>query len=71
MKKFILNVVRYIYYSTLSVCGILGITQVALSTEFKDTNILVLTISLFAIGHSIKNLIKYAKESIDFKEIEN
>lgn len=65
MKKFlksICNCIKGAYYSMLLICGILGISQVALSTEPKDINILIVTISFFAIGYSVKNLIKTAKE---------
>jgi hypothetical protein len=46
----------------LLICGILGIAQVTLTAEPKDINILIVTISFFAIGYSVKNLIKIAKE---------
>ncbi len=65
MKKFlkcIYNSIRGSYYGILLICGMLGIGQVASTTEPKDINILITTISFFAIGYSIKNLIKIAKE---------
>lgn len=65
MKKFlknIWNVIRGVYYSILLILGILGISQVVLSTEPTDINILITTISFFAIGYSIKNYIKIGKE---------
>ena len=65
MKKFlkcIYNWIRGSYYDMLLICGILGIAQVALTEEPKDINILIVTISFFAIGYSVKNLIKIAKE---------
>ena len=65
MKKFlkcIYNVIKGSYYGILLICGILGICQVASSTEPKDIDILITTISFFAIGYSVKNLIKIAKE---------
>ena len=69
MKKFLKSILKSIYnwikgsyYAILLICGILGISQVALTTESKDINILIITISFFAIGHSVKNLIKIAKE---------
>lgn len=68
MKKFLKNiwdVIRGGYYSILLILGILGISQVALTTEFKDINILIVTISFFVIGYSVKNLIKIAKEVLN------
>ena len=65
MKKFlkcIYNWIKGSYYATLLICGILGISQVASSAEPKDINILIITVSFFAIGYSIKNLIKILKE---------
>lgn len=65
MKKILKSICNWIkgtYYIMLLICGILGISQVALTTEPKDINILIVTISFFAIGYSIKNLIKIAKE---------
>lgn len=65
MKKFlkcIYNSIRGSYYCILLICSILGISQVASTTEPKDINILIVTISFFAIGYSVKNLIKIAKE---------
>lgn len=63
--KSIYNWIRGSYYAILLICGILGISQVASSTEPKDINILITTISFFAIGYSIKNLIKIAKEILN------
>ncbi len=65
MKKFlrcICNWIKGSYYSILLICGMLGIGQVASTTEPKDINILITTISFFAIGYSVKNLIKIVKE---------
>lgn len=65
MKKFlkcIFNWIKGSYYAILLICGILGIAQVASTTEPKDINILITTISFFAIGYSVKNFIKIAKE---------
>lgn len=65
MKNFlknIWNVIRGSYYSILLILGILGISQVVLSTEPTDINILITTIGFFAIGYSIKNYIKIGKE---------
>lgn len=67
MKKFLKFIYTFLikgsYYSMLFICGIIGINQLVLETEYKDTNILILTISLFAIGYSIKNIIKIIKET--------
>ena len=60
--KFIYNVIKGSYYGILLICGMLGIGQVALSTEPKDINILITTVSFFTIGYCIKNLIKILKE---------
>ena len=60
--KCIYNWIKGAYYGILLICGMLGIGQVASSTEPKDINILITTISFFAIGYSIKNLIKIVKE---------
>lgn len=60
--KSIFNWIKGTYYIMLLICGILGINQIALTTEPKDINILIVTISFFAIGYSVKNLIKIAKE---------
>lgn len=68
MKKFLKSVCNWIkggYYGILLICGVLGIGQVASTTEPKDINILIVTISFFAIGYSVKNLIKIAKEIWD------
>lgn len=46
------------------ICGMLGISQLASSTEPKDINILITTVSFFVIGYSVKNLIKIAKEIV-------
>lgn len=65
MKKFLKLVCNWIkgaYYGILLICGILGIGQVASTAEPKDINILITTISFFAIGYSVKNLIKITKE---------
>ena len=65
MKKFlkcIYNWIKGAYYGILLICGMLGICQIASSTEPKDINILITTVSFFAIGYSIKNLIKIVKE---------
>ena len=65
MKKFlkdIWDIIRTVYYSILLILGILGINQVVSTTEPKDINILIVTTSLFAIGYSIKNFIKFVKE---------
>ena len=65
MKKFLKSIYNWIkssYYAILLICGVLGIIQFALTTEPKDINILIITISFFAIGYSVKNLIKIAKE---------
>lgn len=61
--KFIYALIKGFYYSMLFICGIIGINQLVLETEYKDTNILILTISFFAIGYSIKNIIKIIKET--------
>lgn len=60
--KCIYNWIKCSYYFILSICGMLGIDQVVSSTESKDINILITTISFFAIGYSVKNLIKILKE---------
>ena len=60
--KFIYNVIKGSYYGILLICGILGIGQITSTAEPKDINILIVTISFFAIGYSVKNLIKIAKE---------
>ena len=65
MKKILKSICNWIkgsYYAILLIFGILGISQVALTAEFKDTNILIVTISFFAIGYSVKNSIKILKE---------
>jgi hypothetical protein len=65
MKKFLKCIYIWIkgsYYAILLICGMLGIGQVASTTEPKDINILIITVSFFAIGYSIKNLIKILKE---------
>ena len=65
MKKFLKSICNWIkgaYYVMLLIYGILGIAQVALTEEPKDINILIVTISFFAIGYSVKNFIKIAKE---------
>ena len=65
MKKFlkcIYNWIKGSYYAILFICGMLGIGQVASSTEPKDINILITTVSFFAIGYGVKNLIKILKE---------
>lgn len=64
MKKFlksIFNLIKGSYYAMLLICGILGISQVS-TAEPKDINILIITISFFVIGYSIKNFIKILKE---------
>ena len=66
--KSIYNWIRGSYYFILLICGMLGIGQVVSSTEPKDINILITTISFFAIGYSIKNLIKIVKEIWNEKE---
>ena len=61
MKKILKSIFNWIkgsYYAILLIFGILGISQVALTAEPKDINILIVTISFFAIGYSVKNLIK-------------
>lgn len=65
MKKFlkcIFNWIKGAYYSILLICGMLGIGQVESSTEPKDINILITTVSFFAIEYGIKNFIKILKE---------
>lgn len=65
MKKILKSIFNWIkgsYYAILLICGILGIAQVALTEEPKDINILIVTISFFAIGYSVKNSIKILKE---------
>ena len=71
MKKFfksIFNWIKGTYYCMLLICGMLGIGQVVSSAEPKDINILITTVSFFAIGYSIKNFIKIAKEIWNEKE---
>lgn len=60
--KFIYNVIKGSYYGILLICGMLGISQVKSTAEPKDINILIVIISFFAIGYSVKNLIKIVKE---------
>lgn len=60
--KFIYNVIKGSYYFILLICGMLGIGQVKSTAEPKDINILIITISFFVIGYSVKNLIKIVKE---------
>ena len=65
MKKFlkcICNWIKGFYYAILFICGMLGIGQVVSTTEPKDINILITIVSFFAIGYSIKYLIKILKE---------
>lgn len=65
MKNFlkcIYNSIKGSYYMILLIFGILGINQVKSTAEPKDINILIITISFFAIGYSVKNLIKIVKE---------
>ena len=66
--KFIYNVIKGSYYSILLICGMLGIGQVVSTAEYKDLNVLIVTVSFFVIGYSIKNLIKIAKEIWNEKE---
>lgn len=71
MKKFlrcICNWIKGSYYGILLICGMIGISQVVSSAEPKDINILITTVSFFAIGYSVKNLIKIAKEIWNKKE---
>ena len=71
MKKFlkcIYNSIKGSYYAILLICGMLGISQVKSTAEPKDIDILIITISFFAIGYSIKNLIKIAREIWNEKE---
>ena len=63
--KSIFNWIRGSYYIMLLICGILGISQVVSTAEPKDINILIIIISFFAIGYSVKNLIKIAKEVLN------
>ena len=65
MKKFlkcIYNSIKGFYYAILLICGMLGIAQVASTTEPKDTDILIATVGFFVIEYSVKNLIKIVKE---------
>lgn len=65
MKKILKSICNWIkgsYYVILLICSMIGIGQVVSATEPKDINILITTVSFFAIGYSVKNLIKIAKE---------
>ena len=68
MKKFLKTIwdsIRSFYYTMLLICGMLGIVQVASTAEPKDINILIVTVSFFAIGYSAKNIIKITKEILE------
>ena len=52
------DIVQGVYYLILIAFGFIGFGQALTCTEVKDTNIIVIIVSLFAMEHGIKNFTK-------------